>query len=88
MYSLLVHDTVTTLLDEQLVQNGERKLGDDAATKTLTMKGKMTDCTTDGQSDVRETMTFPDDKHQHMEMFYAGADGKEMKAMEINYTKK
>ncbi len=60
----------------------------DAATKTLTMKGKMTDCTTDGQSDVKEILVFKDDKHQHMEMWSTGPDGKEYKWMESEYTKK
>jgi hypothetical protein len=60
----------------------------DAATKTMTLNGKMTDCTTDKEGPIRQVIKFIDDKTQVMEMFANGPDGKEMKMMEIKYTKK
>jgi hypothetical protein len=60
----------------------------DQATHTITMKGKSTDPTTGKDQDVREVMTMPDEKHQTLEMYMTPAGGKEMKVMEIKYTKK
>jgi hypothetical protein len=60
----------------------------DDATKTITLTGKMMDAGTKQEKDFRETLKIVDDKTQLMEMFQPGADGKEMKWMEIKYTRK
>lgn len=61
----------------------------DAATKTITMTGKMTDVTTGKECDMKEIFRNIDDHHQIMEMY--GPDpqtGKQYKTMEIKYTRK
>jgi hypothetical protein len=60
----------------------------DAASKSITLTGKMVDPTTGKDCSVREVMTFTDDKNQKMEMYAtpAGAPG-EMKMMEIKFTR-
>ena len=58
------------------------------AGKSLVMKGKMTDPLTGKGTDVKEVMKFMDDNNQTMEMYVAGPDGKEMKTMEIKFTRK
>jgi hypothetical protein len=60
----------------------------DNATKSLVMKGKTTDPLTGKDKDFREVMKFTDDNNQTMEMYGAGPDGKEMKMMEIKFTRK
>lgn len=62
----------------------------DDATKSMTMQGKMVDPSrADGHEIVaREVFRIMDDKHQVMEMYGPGEDGKEFKWMEIQYTKK
>ncbi|MFI5185815.1 MAG: DUF1579 domain-containing protein [Chitinophagales bacterium] len=60
----------------------------DNATKSLVMKGKTTDPMTGKDVGVREVMKFIDDNNQTMEMYGAGPDGKEMKMMEIKFTRK
>ena len=59
----------------------------DAATKTIELKGKSTDPSTGKDCITRETLKIIDDKNQYMEMFVTQG-GKEMKMMEIKYTKK
>jgi hypothetical protein len=60
----------------------------DEATKTMNLKGKMTDPGTTAEVDVRETMKFIDDNTQEMEMFVMMPDGKEFKTMNIKYARK
>jgi len=60
----------------------------DKAGKTLTMTGSMADPVTKKSSVFREKITMTDDDHQTFEMWDAGADGKNHKIMEINYTRK
>lgn len=62
----------------------------DAATKTMTMTGKMVDPERgDGRETVaRQVFRVIDDIHHVMEMYGPGDDGKEFKWMEINFTKK
>ena len=60
----------------------------DAATNTMNCKGKMVDPATGKEMDVRETFRMIDNDNQVMEMFCNGPDGKEMKTMEIKYTRK
>jgi hypothetical protein len=56
----------------------------DDATKTINMKGKMTDPESKQQLDLRETMKIVDENTQVMEQFLTH-DGKEMKSMEITF---
>jgi hypothetical protein len=60
----------------------------DEATKTINLKGKMTDPGTKQDSEVRETFKITDDNTQEMEMFVMMPDGKEFKTMHINYSRK
>ncbi len=59
----------------------------DEATNTLTLKGKMFDPTTGQEGEYREVLKVVDDKHQVMEMYGPGPDGKEFKMLEIKSTK-
>jgi hypothetical protein len=59
----------------------------DDANKTITLTGKMVDAETAGERDFRETFKIVDDKTQMMEMYGPGPDGKEMKFMDIKYTR-
>lgn len=59
----------------------------DEATKTIELKGKMTDPMTGAIADIRETMTIVDENTQVMKQ-YGMKDGKEYKTMEITYTRK
>lgn len=59
----------------------------DDASKTLTMKGKMSDPMSGGEVDVRETIKVVDDNNHVMEM-YMTQGGKEFKSMEIKMTRK
>lgn len=62
----------------------------DEATKSMTLKGKMVDPGMgDGtEMDIKEIFKVIDNDHQTMEMYGNGPDGKEMKMMEIKYTRK
>ncbi|WP_276479546.1 DUF1579 domain-containing protein [Paraflavitalea pollutisoli] len=60
----------------------------DAATKTISLSGSMTDPSTGKDCKVREIMTFTDDQHQKMEMFAAPGGQKEYKTMEILFSRK
>lgn len=57
------------------------------ATKTVTLTGKQVDPMTGRELDVREIFKIIDDNTQSFEM-YMTKDGKEMKTMEIMYTRK
>ncbi len=59
----------------------------DEATKSINMKGKMTDPMTGEVTDIRQVMKFVDDNTQIMEQ-YNMKDGKEFKSMEIKFTRK
>lgn len=58
----------------------------DPATKTINFKGKSVDPTTGKDMDIREVFTLVDDNNQVMEM-YCTNDGKEMKTMEIKFSR-
>jgi hypothetical protein len=60
----------------------------DDASKMLTLKGKGMDPGRKVECDMRETFKMIDDNTQLLEMFGPGPDGKEMKVMEIKYTRK
>lgn len=62
----------------------------DASKKSIEFKGKMPDITRPGKEcDVREVFTFVDDNTQIMEMYGPSSKtGKEMKTMEIKFTRK
>jgi hypothetical protein len=60
----------------------------DEATKTMNLKGRMTDPGTTAEVDVRETFKIIDDNTQEMEMFVMMPDGKEFKTMNIKYARK
>ena len=60
----------------------------DAATKSCTMTGKMIDPGTMIEKDYKETFKVIDDNTQSLEMFGPGMDGKEMRMMEIKFTRK
>lgn len=62
----------------------------DAASKTLTLTGKVIDPSAGNANEltVRETYKVVDDKNHVMEMYCNGKDGKEFKTMEIKFTKK
>ena len=58
----------------------------DSTNKMLTMTGNVMDPLTGKPMDVRQTMTFIDDKTEMMEM-YETKGGKERKTLEIKFTK-
>lgn len=60
----------------------------DAATKTVTSKGKSVDPMTGKDMMVRETFTLVDDNNQMMTMYMTPEGGKEYKSMEIKFTRK
>lgn len=57
------------------------------ATKTMELKGKVTDPMTGQVTDVRQTLKIVDDNTQIMQQF-GMKDGKEFKNMEIKFTRK
>ena len=58
----------------------------DEATKTINFKGKSVDPSTGKDMDIREVYKQVDDNNEFMEM-YCTMDGKEMKTMEIKFTR-
>jgi hypothetical protein len=58
----------------------------DNATKSASLKGKMTDPATGKEMDVKQTFTVVNDNSQKMEMFMT-QDGQEFKTMEIVLTR-
>jgi hypothetical protein len=68
------------------IMNGEGNW--DEASKSLTVSGKMWDCTRKMDCNFREVLKDVDADHQTMEMYAPGPDGKEFKTMEIKYTRK
>ena len=79
---------VTTWIDNMGTGVMELEGPWDSTTNTTTLKGKECDPTSGKDMEVRETLKMIDDKHQYMEMYMTGPDGKEYKSMEIKYTKK
>lgn len=67
------------------IMNGEGPW--DAATKTITIKGKMMDGETKQEKDYRQTMKIVDDNTHILEMYGAGPDGQEVKFFDIKYTR-
>lgn len=66
----------------------QHETGDlDASGKVWTMIGEFTNPQTGQPMKKRSVITLQDNDHHRMEMFFPGPDGKEMKAMEINYTR-
>lgn len=61
----------------------------DEAKKQYTMTGEMPDCSKEGMPMVKckEVITVQDDDHHTMEMWGPDPSGKEMKMMEIKYTR-
>jgi hypothetical protein len=59
----------------------------DAATKTITLTGKMMEPGAGKEISVKETIQFVDDNTQIMTM-YQVTNGKEVKSMEIKFTRK
>ena len=73
-------DTASTVM--------QTETGDvDASGKVWTMIGEMTDPAGKAMQ-KRSVITLKDDDHHVMEMYFKGADGNEMKGMEIQYTRK
>jgi hypothetical protein len=60
----------------------------DPATKSCTLKGKMTEPSYGKEIEAKEVMTFIDAKNQKLEMYMTPPGGKEYKSMEIKYSKK
>ena len=60
----------------------------DAATKSVTLTGKMTDPMSGKEVNYKEVFTVVDDNTQMMAMYAPGEDGKEFKSMEIKFTRK
>ncbi|MCK6448644.1 MAG: DUF1579 domain-containing protein [Planctomycetes bacterium] len=58
----------------------------DAKTRTLTLVGE--NMMMGQRIKMREVVTFKDADHATFEMFVPGPDGKEMKSMQIDYTRK
>jgi len=59
----------------------------DAVKKSITMTGQFKDPATGQMVNNREVHTIVDNNTLKFEMFHAGADGKEVKVGEINYTR-
>ena len=60
----------------------------DEATKSITLKGKMTDPGTKTDCDIRETFQIIDDNTQEMKMYVTMPGEKEFNTMNIRYTRK
>jgi uncharacterized protein DUF1579 len=60
----------------------------DAAGKVIAWTGESSDPMTGKPSKVRMVTRLTDDDHHTFEMYARGPDGKEMKMMEISYTRK
>ena len=60
----------------------------DAATKTISLKGKVVDPASHTEKEVKQLLKIIDDKHQVLEMYEPKADGKEYKSLEIRFTRK
>ena len=59
----------------------------DPATKTFTMTGTMTCPSSKKDLTKRDVIKVIDNDHHSMEMYFTGEDGKEVKGMEIQYTR-
>jgi len=56
--------------------------------KTFTFTGDMSDAMTNRVLPNKQVVSFPDDNHMHFELWAPGPDGKDMKWIEIAYTRK
>jgi hypothetical protein len=91
-YSLLGYDNARKVFQSMWIDNmgtGIMLLEGpwDAATKSITFKGKMTDPMTGKMSNIRQVITFINDNEQKIEM-YADTYGKEFKSMEMMVKRK
>lgn len=59
----------------------------DASAKTFTAKGQAPDMATGKLRPFRSVVRYPDADTRHLESWMAGDDGKEMKTLEIRYTR-
>jgi hypothetical protein len=59
----------------------------DEASKSITYTGSMMDPASGKDVAFKEVWKFTDDNHQVMEMYYP-VEGKDLKTMEIKYTRK
>lgn len=89
----LAYDNMKKLLISTWIDNmgtGIMKLEGpwDEATKTATLSGRCSEPVRGEDVTIRETFKMIDDNNQMMEMYGPGPDGKEMKMMEIKYTRK
>jgi hypothetical protein len=62
--------------------------GADAAGKAVTTKGTMSDPMSGKTMPIEDRITIVDDDHHRFEMWGKGPNGKQMKYMEIEYTRK
>jgi hypothetical protein len=90
--SIVGYDNAKKIFEQSWVDNmgtGIMKLEGpwDDATKSAIMKGTETDPMSGKQISVKETITIVSDNSQLIQMFMIGPDGKEMKTMEIKYTR-
>jgi hypothetical protein len=73
-------DTASTMM--------QNESGDvDASGKVWTMTSEMPDSRTMKPTQKKSVITLTDRDHNSMEMFFTDADGKEIKGMEIRYTR-
>ena len=59
----------------------------DEAGATWSMTGQADDPSTGGRVTKRSVVTVKDADHHSVEMFFTGPDGRELKAMQIDYTR-
>ena len=87
-YDNVAKEYVSTWIDN--MGTGIMKLDGtyDPATKSVTYIGKQLDPMLNKETTIRQVFKYVDDKHQVMEMYMPGKDGKEYKGMEIHFTKK
>jgi hypothetical protein len=81
---------ISTWLDNMGTGISTLKGSWDAASKSVTLTGKMVDPTSGNgrEHDMREVFKVIDDNNQLLEMYCPGPDGKEFKNMEIKFTRK
>lgn len=91
-YGLSAYDNVTgeyidTWMDSMgtapMVSRGKM----DESGKVLTQTGSMVDAFTKKPMEMKSVGTFVDDDHMKFEMFTTGPDGKEMKVMQLDYSR-
>ncbi|MEP6616742.1 MAG: DUF1579 domain-containing protein [Ginsengibacter sp.] len=90
--SMLAYDNAKKIFQSSWIDNMGTGITNmegtwDSTFKTINFKGRTIDPGTGKDMDVREIFTIVDDNNQKMEMF-ANQGGKEMKTMEILFTRK